>query len=196
MLAAAAVFPTTPVRTGAGMLPLNSVMVAIAGAEDGYGISPGDKVSPGSEYWSCNNYTSFGVWQVHIPTWHSLIYTLSGGLTSPCDMASWLGNYHNCALVANRIVNGGAGLHNWTTWWSRDGGKTSAGDGNGLFLQFLSTASATVPSATSTAPASTPSTAPNRVTMTAGIGTIDALDAGLALGGVILLAVLLKRAVS
>jgi hypothetical protein len=171
------------------MVSLRDVMVAIAGAEDGYGNAPGDHVAPGSEHWSCNDYTSFGPWQVNLPTWHSLVYTLSGGLTSPCDMASWLSDYRNSALIANRIVNNGAGLHNWTTWWSRDGGRTSAGDGNGSFVGFLSSGVSLQP--TGGPPAVVPASATGTM-----IDTTALLDVALALGGVVLLATLLRRAVS
>jgi len=125
VLTASRVFPTTPISTSAGMLPLRVVMVAIAGAEDNFTNGPGDKINGSSipyTTWNCNGYTSLGTWQIHIPVHFDLVtklMTQSGAksVTDPCAMAQWLSNYQNCAGVAAYIAgNDGGGLSAWTTW--------------------------------------------------------------------------------
>ena len=118
VVAASTVFPLTTVQTPMGNLPLRTVMVAIAGAEDGFGNNPGDKIGGGIPYsqWNCNRYTSFGPWQIHLPPHNALVTKLSG-LSSPCAMAQWLADYHNNAVAAMWIVGAqGTGLGAWITY--------------------------------------------------------------------------------
>ena len=168
-----AVFPVADVQTTAGIMSLQSVMIAIAGAESRYnGLARGDKIGtmyalPGggmgtimASQWNCQGYTSFGAWQVNLPANHMSIQG-AVGTTIPCDLASWLANYTNCAQAARSIYNS-QGLGAWTTYrngaWAKELGlvlatpaTTNSGQSN-VNVQLSAQAQST-PSATATATA-------------------------------------------
>lgn len=118
--AVAATFPDVPIQTPVGVVSLRAVMVAIAGAEDGWGNSYGDPLSIYRDggtveaAWSCQGYTSFGAFQVNLPANHGLVASLSG-LGDPCSMAAWLADYGNAARAAYAIYRS-QGLGAWTTY--------------------------------------------------------------------------------
>jgi hypothetical protein len=89
------------------------IAAAIALAESG-----GNPSAPG------DGGTSIGLWQVHMPDHPQY---------SEAQLLDPLGN----ARAAVQISNGGTDWMPWTSYWSRDGGKTNAGAGNGSFLQYL-----------------------------------------------------------
>jgi hypothetical protein len=129
------VFPDTPINTPYGPYSLRVVMIAIAGAEDGFGNGSGD---PGSGQYSCNGYTSFGAWQINLPYNHAQVEAVSGIPSSnPCGQAQWLADYNNCAKAALAIYNTN-GLKDWCTWWGDALCGTQGGQpGYGPYHKYL-----------------------------------------------------------
>jgi len=129
-------------RTVAGM-DLPTVMLAIGGAESGWtDDAAGDRVWQGH---ACNGYESWGWLQINMNAhWDFLPDT--AGVTDPCAVARWLSDPVNAARAADLVIGNPAqdlpasALHPWTTWWSTDGGRTNAGDGNGSWRYHLSRA--------------------------------------------------------
>ena len=120
--AALAVFPQTQVRTPRGPYALPVVMVAIGGAEDGFGNGPGDPLSiyrdggAAERAYSCGGMTSFGTWQINLPAHSAMVANLSGvPASNPCGQAAWLAQYENCAKAAYAVYRS-QGLGAWTTW--------------------------------------------------------------------------------
>jgi len=133
-------------RTVAGM-DLPTVMVAIAGAESGWrNNAAGDKLG---NTMNCAGWESWGLWQIHMPSHAAMLRQFSGAYT-PCDWSEWLSDPHNNARAADAVIGSPAphlplsALHPWTVWWSRDGGQTNAGDGNGRYRDYLAQAAEAV----------------------------------------------------
>jgi len=181
-------------RTVAGM-DLPTVMVAIAGAESAWqNGAPGDALG---NWPSCDGYESWGLWQIHLPSHAGMLQRFTF-TTSPCYWAQWLRDPDNNARAADAVIGSAApdlplsALAPWTTWWSRDGGRTSAGDGNGNYLDFWDRAVAAVaaerggglsppdePEGSPGGPVSPPAAAPAKI----GAGTLGlAAVAGLLVG--------------
>lgn len=145
--AAVATFPNITIRTPDGDFPLAVVMVAIGGAETGGTWSATSQGDYGLGSPSCHGYTSFGVWQVHLPAWADVIARVSGvPATNPCGQAQWLYDVGNCAQMANIILTSNPVPHlvNWTTWQ------------NGAYRNYLSVAQAAVSAVQPAAPVSNP----------------------------------------
>lgn len=132
-------FGQQPISTPQGPVPLSTVMVAIAGAESGW--NPSNQGDYGLGTPSCHGYTSFGLWQIHLPSWGDTIQRLSSvSASNPCAQASWLYAPQNNAKVAATILgsNPQAKLTNWSTWGTYGG--TTPPPGHGTYLQYLSSA--------------------------------------------------------
>lgn len=167
-------FPNVSISTSQGIYSLPVVMVAVAGAESSWIASNRGDYGLGSP--SCGGYTSFGLWQIHLPAWASVIARISGVPSSnPCGQAKWLYIPANNARMAALILgqNPQAGLRNWTTWT------------NGAYAHHLATAQAAVSTITQMAQASAPTSR-----FLIGIGTVPAwkwlVGGGIALGVVAL----------
>lgn len=128
---AQATFGPQSIATSQGPLPLATVMTAVAGAETGGTYSPTSMGDYGLGHPSCNGYTSFGLWQIHIPAWGDVIARVTGiPQSSPCKQANWLYKPTNNAKMAAIILGSDpqASLQNWTTW------------NNGHYAHYLNTA--------------------------------------------------------
>lgn len=109
--AARAAYDTFPHREEQGLF-LPTLMVAIAGAESGWvDDRAGD---PGTGPGSCGGYTSFGLWQIHLPAHASMLEQLMGS-ADPCAQAAWLAVPEHCARAA-LLVYQSQGLGAWTSW--------------------------------------------------------------------------------
>ena len=184
--AALATFPKKMISTPHGSYVLPAVMVAIGGAEDGFGSGPGDPLSiyrdggTSERPHSCGGYTSFGTWQVNLPAHFAMIASLSGiPASNPCGQAQWLADYQNCAKAALAVYQS-QGLGAWTTWTT------------GAYLPYLAQAQASVSALVGSVQKST-----NTGTTTAtfiGAATPYALWGLLGLGGLAAGVVLLDEA--
>lgn len=146
MAVAAAIrhFPAVLVATSAGTVDLRAVMVAIAGAEtDGSwsGSAAGDPLSiyrdggAAEQAYSCGGKTSFGVWQVNLPSHAAMVAALSGiPASNPCGQAAWLADFANAAKAAYAVYRS-QGLGAWTTYQT------------GKYLHYLAKAQAAVSAA-------------------------------------------------
>lgn len=118
--AAMAVFPGATIATSQGDLSLQTVMVAIAGAESGWTVdADGDCGLGGPSCGSCSDEsggsTSWGLWQIH--NVHSEMLTNYAGSTEACAWRNWLFNAENNAKAAFAIYEE-QGLGAWSTWQS------------------------------------------------------------------------------
>lgn len=123
--AASAAFPDVSVVTPYGTYPLPVVMTAIAGAETGGTFAANAAGDPLSIYadggaseaaYSCGGLTSFGLWQINLPSHAGALATLSGVVASnPCGQAAWLYTPANCAAAALAVYQS-QGLGAWTTF--------------------------------------------------------------------------------
>lgn len=73
-----------------------------------------------AERWACNGYTSWGLWQIHLPAHRDRLRALVGS-DNPCDWAGWLSDPDNNARVAYQIsqdslVATGSRWRPWTTY--------------------------------------------------------------------------------
>lgn len=97
-------------------------MLAIAGAESAFNErAQGDRLSDFKqadrhkyEQFACNDFLSFGPWQVFLGV-HTQMVELLSGLKGPCPLANWLCNPYNGARAARAILRG-QGLSAWTTY--------------------------------------------------------------------------------
>lgn len=89
-----------------------TIMVAIAIAESG-GNSEAQGDRFGGKY-SCNDYTSFGLWQIHMPAHYDKLERHTGS-NDPCVWAEWLKDPHSNAEVALEIL-ATQGLTAWSTY--------------------------------------------------------------------------------
>lgn len=177
--AALVTFPRTQIHTPRGTYLLPVVMVAIGGAEDGFGAGPGDPLSiyrdggASERAYSCGGMTSFSTWQVNLPANHAMVANLSGiPASNPCGQAAWLADYANGALAALAVYRS-QGLGAWTTY------------STGAYLQYLSQAQAAV-----TAIAGLGTTPPSGVPPLPGPGASPALIGGVVgVGGLFLIGV-------
>lgn len=134
-------------RTVAGM-DLPTVMLAIGGAESGWNDQEQGDKDIDIQYGTCQGYTSWGWLQVH--NVHARALTAAAGSSDPCAWAKWLYDPDNCAAFANQLIPAGQALtaaqlgRTWTTWWSTDGGQTSAGYGQGAYRLYLPQAIAAI----------------------------------------------------
>jgi len=110
------VFPNVTVATPGGPLPLRVLMVALAGPQSQY-----DPTVRGDYYgtcrscyppYICDGYTSFGLWQVHLPAWYPYLAAVTRS-AKPCDWAQWLYNPLNSARAAYHIYRSAQGLNAW-----------------------------------------------------------------------------------
>lgn len=91
-----------------------AVMTAVAGAESGWQAAIAGDPDP-EDPWACAGYTSWGLWQIHMPTWHDALHAALGAPSSPCELAVWLQDPENNAKAA-RLVHERQGLRAWSAW--------------------------------------------------------------------------------
>lgn len=125
---------------GLGTVGAKQTAAAIAMAEsEGWTGAVGD----------CTIGYSLGLWQIYAKK-HMNTVLLGGDAFNA---------YDNAGMAA--VVYETHGFHNWTTYWSTDGGKTNAGDGNGAYKTYLPQMIAAWPNRTKPGSvATTPSTNP------------------------------------
>lgn len=100
-----------------GLVPAHVVptLAAVGLAESNRGTAiAGDAVASGSTPYQCRGYSSWGIWQIHLPAHTALLHHLTGSL-DPCVWASWLSVPSNSALAAASVYHG-SGLGAWTTY--------------------------------------------------------------------------------
>jgi len=113
-------------------------MLAIAGAESAFKeTAAGDRLSDFTieqrhqwEQFACNDFLSFGPWQIFLGVHTQMVEVLSG-LKGACPLANWLTNPYNNARAARAILRG-QGLSAWTTY------------NTGQYRQFLNEAQAAI----------------------------------------------------
>lgn len=92
-----------------------AIMVAIALAESGGDSEAmGDPVDSYPVEYSCNGYTSIGLWQIHMPAHFDKLERHTSS-SDPCVWAEWLKDPWNNAEVALEILET-QGLTAWTTY--------------------------------------------------------------------------------
>lgn len=115
-----------------------AVLVAIAGAESGYGASTIGDCGYSGPFPPCNGCCSWGPWQINI-CWHSNWIGAHIGNYDPCTIANWLQNFDNSAWAAVQVMMYHGGLNAWTTYR------------NGAYARFLDEARSAVQQALSEA---------------------------------------------
>ena len=78
-----------------------TIMVAIAGAETNWTDEPGDPLTvfpdeqrPEYEPYSCDEFTSWGAWQINY-RWNAGAIQALCGLQDPCEVSRWLLDIEN-----------------------------------------------------------------------------------------------------
>jgi len=158
--AALATFPDRTINTPYGTYSLAVVMTAIAGAESTWtGDKAGDPLSiyqdggTSERPHSCDGMTSFGCWQINLPSHYALVAQLSGVPASdPCGQAQWLYDYGNCAKAALSVYQS-QGLAAWSTWGNA---YTPYAPGYGPYHEYLGQSQAAVSQVSAAGLAGTP----------------------------------------
>lgn len=100
-----------------GLVPshVEPTLAAVGLAESARGTQlAGDAVAPGSTPYQCRGYSSWGIWQIHLPAHAALLQHLTGSM-DPCAWASWLSVPAHAAQAAAAVYHS-SGLGAWTTY--------------------------------------------------------------------------------
>jgi hypothetical protein len=86
----------------------------------------------------CFGYTSFGLWQIHVPAHYNWLVGMAG-TSDPCRIADWLRDPVNNARAAKRVWDNAAaaGVDPWTPWTTYR---------NGVYRSYLDIAEAAIAS--------------------------------------------------
>lgn len=188
--AAVQVFPNTPIQTRSGVYALPVVMVAIAYPQSHWNpVAAGDPIGSCSGCYgpSCQNLTSWGLWQIHNST--SVYLQQQTQSTNPCVWANWLYHPVNNAKAAYYLYRTLGLARAWggaTRQWDTDAVEQQLGVAQKAVQQVLAAASSTTHSSggSTTHPKSaTPSPSPS-----AGLSTLQWVAIGSGIAGLSVLA--------
>jgi hypothetical protein len=114
-----------------------TIMVAIAGAETNWTDEPGDPLAvfpddQRAEYepYSCEEFTSWGAWQINY-RWNAGAIQALCGLKDPCEVSRWLLDIENNARAAYDV-------------WERQGFRAWSTYNLGRYFRYMAVASSAV----------------------------------------------------